>query len=264
MRESPVLMVSLSALTLLNWIFDTLAWKAVSKDHQQVPFPQALETNLISQYIGVLTPFGLGEYRAKMRVFKDKKERNQSIVNTVSYRWSKSVSKFGVGLIAATYLLIAQERYSWLWALVIAWFIYFLFVVKYKVILNYAVKQFKLDVKWGMSIDRINVYPSVLPSALKFLAYAMQFALIVLSLFQIPLWDGLMYGIILYALTSFIPQASFLDPLIKGGIATYLLPDLIPANAMLSTVTAIWIFNIGAPAILGAALWFKPNKTHTV
>ena len=257
---SPILMVSMVALTLLNWVFDTIAWKAVSKDHQEVPMRKALATNLISQYIGVLTPFGLGEYRAKMRVFTDKKERNQSVVNTVSYRWSKSVSKFGVGLIAGTYLLISQEKWNYLWALLLAWAIYFIFVVKYKSILNFAVKQFKLDVKWGLSIDRINVYPSVLPSALKFLSYALQFGIIVFSLFNVPFWDGLMYGIILYSITSFIPQASFLDPLIKGGIATYLLPNLIPAEAMLSTVLAIWIFNIGAPAVLGAVLWLNPTK----
>lgn len=258
--SSPVLMVSMVALTLLNWVFDTLAWKAVSKDHQEVPMKSALATNLISQYIGVLTPFGIGEYRAKMRVSKDKKERGQSVVNTVSYRWSKSVSKFGVGLLAGTYLLIAQEKWSYFWALLLAWGIYFIFVIKYKAILNYAVKEFKLDVKWGMSIDRINVYPSVLPSALKFLSYALQFGIIVFALFGIPFWDGLMYGIILYSITSFIPQASFLDPLIKGGIATYLLPDLIPAEAMLSTVLAVWIFNIGAPAVLGAVLWLNPAK----
>jgi hypothetical protein len=46
---SPVLMVSMVALTLLNWVFDTIAWKAVSKDHQEVPMRKALATNLISQ-----------------------------------------------------------------------------------------------------------------------------------------------------------------------------------------------------------------------
>jgi len=253
---SPVLILVLIYLSFVNWFFDTLSWKLIAPQNKSLKFSKILSANLISQYLGLLTPFGLGEYRAKMRVFSVKQERNQSVVSTISYRWSKAAAKFGLGIIAVTFLIEEKLQNFNTVLLLLALAVWLLFIVKYKFFLNLVFKWFGLKSKLKITAKSVNIYPTLLPATLKFLSYVLQFALIAMFFTETTLAEAVVYGIILYSVASLLPQLSVLDPFVKGGVGAIILPNL-PPEIILTATFFVWILNVGLPSIAGAVLWFR-------
>ena len=253
---SPVLILVLIYLSFVNWFFDTLSWKLIAPQNKSLKFSKILSANLISQYLGLLTPFGLGEYRAKMRVFSVKQERNQSVVSTISYRWSKAAAKFGLGIIAVTFLIEEKLQNFNTVLLLLALAVWLLFIVKYKFFLNLVFKWFGLKSKLKITAKSVNIYPTLLPATLKFLSYVLQFALIAMFFTETTLAEAVVFGIILYSVASLLPQLSVLDPFVKGGVGAIILPNL-PPEIILTATFFVWILNVGLPSIAGAVLWFR-------
>jgi len=253
---SPVLILVLIYLSFVNWFFDTLSWKLIAPQNKSLKFSKILSANLISQYLGLLTPFGLGEYRAKMRVFSVKQERNQSVVSTISYRWSKAAAKFGLGIIAVTFLIEEKLQNFNTVLLLLALAVWLLFIVKYKFFLNLVFKWFGLKSKLKITAKSVNIYPTLLPATLKFLSYVLQFALIAMFFTETTLAEAVVYGIILYSVASLLPQLSVLDPFVKGGVGAIILPNL-PPEIILTATFFVWVLNVGLPSIAGAVLWFR-------
>ncbi len=256
--RNPVLVLSLVILSFINWFFDTLSWRLIAPQNKSLKLSKILSANLISQYLGLLTPFGLGEYRAKMRVFTEKKERNQSVVSTISYRWSKAAAKFGISLIAVTYLLVQNFLHFSVLFLLAALAVWLLFIIRYKFFLRLVFRLFGLKEKLNITAESVNIYPTLLPATLKFLSYVLQFALVILFFTQISLIDALAYGVVLYSVASLLPQLSVLDPFVKSGVGAFILPNL-PPEIILTATFLVWVLNVGLPSIVGAILWFKPN-----
>jgi uncharacterized membrane protein HdeD (DUF308 family) len=69
-----------------------------------------------------------------------------------------------------------------------------------------------------------------------------------------------LYSTLIYAASSLIPQASFLDPFIKATLANYLFLEVIDQSVLFASLFVVWMINSGIPAIFGAVLWFNPKK----
>jgi hypothetical protein len=258
----PIILLLLFSLTVLNWYFDTWAWRSISLAKEKLEFKQAIKDNLISQYLGLLTPFGLGEYRMKMRSFEGK-ERNQSVVQTLSYRWAKSISKFGIGLVAFSFYGWSKQGH--LVIIILVWVAYILMFRYYKKVLAFGVNLINPSNSYEIDLDLIDIKKALLPGALKFVCYILQLSVLI-HLFQDQLSFGetTLYSTLIYAASSLIPQASFLDPFIKATLANYLFLEVIDQSVLFASLFVVWMINSGIPAIFGAVLWFSPKKKKTL
>ena len=175
----------LIALSLLNWLSDTRVWYKIVSGVKNISFGKVLRANLISQYIGLVTPFSIGEYSAKMSLFETTAEKKQSLLITLSYRLSKSVVKLILGAVALTYLIL---EYVSLQTGVFVVFIVVLFLIVTMLIL-FSERLFRWMLQRGffsggemelpLESQHLKIYKTFLPALVKFLAYCVQFALII-------------------------------------------------------------------------------------
>lgn len=260
----PWLLIALFLLTLINWTSDTLVWQRASKSIGHLSFSKALKHNIISQFLGVLLPMGIGEYGGKMRAFKTRRSKKLSLIVTLSYRISKTVAKLGIGLLAGIYLAINFQQVDLLIYIGIPSLLFTIIVLKSDLIYNFIQQHsFFLDKNASnesLGLKELKLKKNIVPATFKFLSYCVQFALLTSFSSQIGFSESLVSGIMIYAITSVIPQQSFLDPFIKYTIGFVLNPYSIPENVILMSTSLVWIFNTGVPAILGSMLWINVKK----
>jgi hypothetical protein len=255
--------VLLFLLSASFWILDTTVWRLVMKPFANIPFLRALRYNMVAQSAGILTPFLVGDYGLRSMLLKNDIDPRQNTMVTMAYQLVKVMTRVVVGIAAA---IVLSVKLVWGWVLL-------LLAVALMILGGITVKQFIKAIGkskytqrlWGMGdrldFSQLNVMRALLPAILLFLCFGLQTGLLIFwlddasSLYQILLWV-----ILTYSITSFLPPLSFFDPLAKSAFGALFGAQFASADAILVAFTLTWMLNRGVPAFISGVLFRKLSK----
>lgn len=252
--------ILLVVLSITFWLLDTTVWRAVMKPFAVISFLRALRFNMVAQSAGILTPFLVGDYGLRSMLLKNDIEPRQNTMVTMAYQLIKVMTRVVVGIAAA---IVLSVKLVWGWLLL-------LMASALLVLGGVSVKQFIKAIGkskytqrlWGMGdrldFTQLNVMRALLPALLLFLCFCLQTGLLIFwlddatSFYPILLWV-----ILTYSITSFLPPLSFFDPLAKSAFGALFGAQFASADAILVAFTLTWMLNRGVPALVSGLLFRK-------
>lgn len=255
--------VLLFLLSASFWLLDTTVWRLVMKPFANIPFLRAMRYNMVAQSAGILTPFLVGDYGLRSMLLKNDIDPRQNTMVTMAYQLVKVMTRVVVGIAAA---IVLSVKLVWGWVLLFL-------AVALMILGGITVKQFIKAIGkskytqrlWGMGdrldFSQLNVMRALLPAILLFLCFSLQTGLLIFwlddasSLYQILLWV-----ILTYSITSFLPPLSFFDPLAKSAFGALFGAQFASADAILVAFTLTWMLNRGVPAFISGVLFRKLSK----
>jgi hypothetical protein len=250
--------VLIVGLSVCFWLLDTQLWRIVLKPFARVVFTSALRFNIIAQSAGVLTPFLVGDYGLRSYFLRDKLEARQNTLVTLAYQLLKVATRIIVGFMA---LIFISFQSTWDFTaillsagLLVAGAMSIKKIVK--TIANSKLASRFLGDRERLDFSGLRLKFSVVPATLLFGTFSLQTALLIHWIDpQTPFLQVLLWVIITYSLTSFLPPMSFFDPLVKSAFGTLLYVQIAGADVLLFAFTVTWVVNRGIPALLSGILF---------
>ena len=255
--------IILVLLSVTFWLLDTSVWRTVMRPFASISFFRALRYNMVSQSAGILTPFLVGDYGLRSMLLKNDIDPRQNTMVTMAYQLLKVMTRVVVGMAAA---IVLSVKLVWGWLLL-------LLAAALLVLGGVSVKQFIKAIGkskytqrlWGigdrLDFSQLNVMRALLPALLLFLCFCLQTGLLIFwlddasSFYQILLWV-----ILTYSITSFLPPLSFFDPLAKSAFGALFGAQFASADAILVAFTLTWLLNRGIPAFISGVFFRKLSK----
>ena len=245
-------------LTVFNWFFEIMKWKALVSSIKNITFKKALEQSLGSLTASLFTPNRIGEYGAKAMYFSSVYKKRIVLLNLLG-----NIAQMSITLLLGVIGLIYFTSYN---TVEINYFKLSSFVLIALLLLSLipiGLKKLPITIK-GVSIEKIilfikNVSPRIHTysfgfSLVRYFIFSFQFYyLLLLFGVNISYLDAMAVITSMYLLASIMPSIFIFDVVIKGGIAVYLF-SLIGVNefTVLSVVTLMWLINFVLPSIFGS------------
>lgn len=253
-------------LSATNWLLESKKWQLLVGSIEDLSLQNAIAQTLSSLALSLWTPNRIGEYGARPMYYpmrQRKKIMGLTAINHMAQMLSTCV--FGcIGLLLTASKLFPRVTTSeWVlgsMSLVVSGL---LLAVIYR---KAAIKKIPLVYKVNTFIQRESrnkLHAVIGLSILRFLVFSTQFYLI-LVFFEGPLpWLAIIPAIyLMYLLVSLVPIFPFLDIVVKGSVALWLLSQFgISETPVLTTVFAMWLLNLVIPTIFGSLHIIKaPNR----
>ncbi len=245
-------------LSAAFWLIDTKVWQTVMKPFEQISFYRALRYNMVAQSAGILTPLLVGDYGLRSMLLKNDIDPRQNTLVTMAYQLVKVMTRVVIGIAAA---IVLSATLVWGWLLLVL-------AAALLVLGGFTVKQFVKTIGkskytqrlWGMGdrldFSQLNMLRTLLPAILLFLCFSLQTTLLIFWLDDAPsLLHILLWVILTYSITSFLPPLSFFDPLAKSAFGALIGSQFASADAILMAFTLTWILNRGVPALISGLLF---------
>jgi len=246
----------LCVFTLINWVLECRKWQILASVIAPVSFTEAAKQSLIAFTVSLLTPNRIGEFGIKPLFFA-RTAFKKGVLLTVIHHFSQFTAT----------LLFGFLGFLWLKPTVLSLFPWLRIPGLFEVILPVILiciwllpvnKLIQLKQEETANI-RIPYYKSMGLSGVRYLVFMHQF-LFLISLTHTPFNYVELIAIIsgFYLLASALPVISFLDVVIKGGVAVWWFGFFgIHKTDILFIIASMWIFNFMLPAIAGSLLLRK-------
>jgi hypothetical protein len=248
-------------LSIINWLFDTRVWQLILKPFVKVEFSSALRINVIAQSAGAITPLAVGDYGLRSYLLKDKIEARQNALLSLTYRLVKMAVRIVMGLLCIFYVSISQDLVLLGVALAIG--LLAMSFISIRAAILYVSKSKSankiLNERERIDFSKINLTRVFVPGVLLFAAYSLQTSVLIFWMSQsAPFMDILLWVVITYSITSFLPATGVFDPMIKSAFGALFALQLAAAPAIiLFAFTTTWLFNLGVPGFISSLLFRK-------
>lgn len=246
----PELIGIILLLSLLNWFLEIKKWQLTIKALYKIDFKTALHQTLVAHAVSLITPFKLGEVVTKTYFFKNNK-KNTLILTVYANIIQFSATVF-FGYIATTYFFISENSFDLKYFTFLTLIFMTVVLLKYKVFDNRKIKKIKPH------------NPKIVAfSFTKYLVFSIQY-FIIITFFSPELLETktMMMIYLTYFLSSILPLISFLDVVIKGGVALFVFSffGYNQDHSIITTSFLMWVLNYIFPCIIGLILLIKPKK----
>ncbi|MGJ8591044.1 MAG: lysylphosphatidylglycerol synthase domain-containing protein [Aquaticitalea sp.] len=245
-------------LTIFNWFFEVLKWKALVGSMISISFKNASEQSLGALTASLLTPNRIGEYGAKALYYQKPMRKKIMLLNLIGNMTQMTTTLFfgyvGFFFFALNYSL--DSELVKLCLSILALTIILLAVFYYLKKIQFQIKGFSLDkiqsfIK-GISTD-IKLKASIF-SVIRYLIFSFQFYHL-LQIFGVDLnyLEAMTVISTMYLLSSIIPSIFIFDVIVKGSVAVYLF-SMVGVNdlTVLCIVTLMWLLNFVVPSVFGS------------
>lgn len=248
----------------LNWILESLKWKALIENFQEISFASSLKQTLSSLSVSLATPARIGDYAAKTLFFSSAQRKKILLYNFFSNGIQMLMTLifgvFGLMFFIQTYAVSFSNR------------MLILFPAFMVILLIILFRFRKEEMKFGFSIEKLfqnfwrlstnSIIKLFLFSAFRYLIFSGMFYFVLIFLgAPIDFSHGMLLIFSMYLLVSFLPTFLLFDVVIRGGTALWIFSFAgIPAYITLGSVFLMWIFNFVLPSLLGSiyVIRFQP------
>jgi len=248
----------------LNWILESLKWKALIENFQEISFASSLKQTLSSLSVSLATPARIGDYAAKTLFFSSAQRKKILLYNFFSNGIQMLMTLifgvFGLCFFIKTYAISFSSR------------MLILFPAFMVILLIILFRFRKKEMKFGFSIEKLfqnfwrlstnSIIKLFLFSAFRYLIFSGMFYFVLIFLgAPIDFSHGMLLIFSMYLLVSFLPTFLLFDVVIRGGTALWIFSFAgIPAYITLGSVFLMWIFNFVLPSLLGSiyVIRFQP------
>ena len=246
-------------LSAINWLFDTRVWQLVLKPFADVEFKKALKINVIAQSAGAITPLAVGDYGLRSYLLKDKIEARQNALLSLTYRLVKMAVRIVIGLLCIFYASISQDLVLLGVALAIVLLVMSFISIRAAILYISKSKSAHkiLNERERIDFSKINLKRVFVPGILLFAAYSLQTAAMIFWMSSgAQFLDVLIWVVITYSITSFLPATGIFDPMIKSAFGAFFALQLAADPAIiLFAFTLTWMMNLGIPGFISSVLF---------
>lgn len=257
--------LTLIFLSICFWVLDTTVWRWIMKPFAQIHFKEALRFNVVAQSAGILTPFLVGDYGLRSVLLRNHIDPRQNTLVTLAYQLLKVFTRVAIGVLAA---IVLSSEISWGWILI-------LFAAALLVLGVVSIKQFirgigkskytqqLLGMGDRLDFTQLNMLKAMLPAIVLFLTFCLQTSLLIFWIDDTsPLHMVLLWVVLTYSVTSFLPPLSFFDPLAKSAFGALLGGQFASPEAILVSFSLTWIINRGLPALFSSLFFRRLSGVH--
>lgn len=257
----PLLLVLAFALTPINWFIESLKWKILVAQVEQISTWVAVKSTLSGLASSVITPFRLGDPVGKV-LFLNEENRMQGAVLSVAGSMCQLVVTLLVGIVSGVLLIGGMgSSFSEFYNVGIA-------VAIGAVVLTIAsfflIRKYKPEWLKGLAQLSTPVLTKVmLLSILRYACFIAQFACVFWAYGETKdLVDIGLYTALYFFVAAFVPMFIVVEAGIRGAIAVAVFSGF---AAAFTSATMVWMLNLLIPAILGLVfIWLQKGKNRNV
>jgi len=258
----------------LNWYLETVKWKILLKNVEQISLKTAFYSVLTGLTTGIFSPARLGEFAGRVLLLKPKNRKKASALWAVgSVTMTIAVCLFGI---PALFVFIQSgrevnllENTTVTYYLTVVLFVVFFLTLLYFLLpfignflsgktFNHFSSTFnllkKLSFKHLLSILNL--------SLLRYLVFCIQFWLM-LYFFGVELspWEACVGIFTAYLFITFLPSVFLTEAAVKSSVFLLILSAFSDNSvAIISTSMLLWIINLAIPTLLGVLLLTKNEE----
>ena len=250
----------------INWGLETLKWRMLLSDSNQISFVKSFKLVLAGITTGIMTPNRLGNFVGRA-YDKDIMDRENAIVATFLSNISQFMATILIGLVALYLLpqhLNSEVNKTLIYAIagILQLLSFVVFIIPNNAFVNFFTGKFLP--KYQKKIDELAELPLgkklmiFLIAIFRYIVIVIQFYL-VLKVFIEGLNTDIWVGIALtFLLTTLIPSVAFGKLFVREASAILILSlFFIPVEIILSCTFILWCFNLALPALLGMRFLYK-------
>jgi hypothetical protein len=274
--------IVLLLLMIINWGIESLKWKLLINQAEEVSFLTSYEAVLGGLAASVFTPNRVGEFIGRVFILR-KTDPLKAILLTIVGSFSQLLVTIVLGTLA--YLFFAPQyltslMYDSTWLVsgfsftlvilsLIAIFTFFNISVLHRI--SILIPE-KYSARIRSSVDAMADCPkplllkAVLLSALRYLVFSTQFYLAIrLMDMDFTILQCMMVVPVIYLVLAAIPTMALTELGVRGSVSVFLFglltgPGVLDAEATLAVVSAstlIWLLNIAFPSLAGVLVIFR-------
>jgi len=272
--SSSIYLVLIIALMPINWALETIKWRYLLKEYENLSFVKAYKAILTGVSLSIITPARIGEYGG--RLFMVKPENNwKAVIATLVGSFSQNLIHIIIGIIGFSYFFkIVHPIDTWILAATLAIstaFVLLLLLCFFHLdLLENIAKRFPFPKKikpYVRHLRQLRNYnerelSTVLwYSFIRYGIFCVQYFLI-LKFFgiEIPLLAAFAGIASIYLVQTSIPLPPVLGVLARGEIALFIW-GIFTTNSfgILAATFGLWIINLIIPALVGIVIIFNVN-----
>lgn len=248
-------------LSASNWLFDTQTWRFIVLPFYKMSFASALRINLIAQSAGAMTPLSAGDYGLRSFLLKDKIEGWQNALLSWAYRLVKMAMRVMIGFLCIFYTMISKDLF--LLGALLTLILMFASGMSIRGMISWVSKTKSanrvLGDKERIDFSNLRFKRVLMPAVLVFMAFSLETTFLIYWMSDsTSLLDVLIWVVITYSITSFLPTTGIFDPLIKSAFGALFAQQLVASPAViLFGFTITWCVNLGIPGLISSLLFRK-------
>lgn len=256
----------LLSLMFVNWGLESLKWRMLVRGIEPVSFGEAFKATIAGTSIGMITPNRVGEFVGRVLFLAPENRIPASFATAVG-----SIAQFVITLVFGTLgliTLIMTAQADGAAPQSVAW-IALCAVVAFSTVLLYfnpdllraVVARLPVVRKWERHAAVLEGFRSrlllivLLFSALRYLVFTVQFAIILQVLAGVGINDSLMAIPVAFLFSTLIPTVMLTELGVRGSVAVALIsPELAYDKGVFLASTMLWLVNIALPALAGSII----------
>jgi flagellar biosynthesis protein FlhB len=256
-------------LMFLNWFFEALKWRYVTKALINISLWEAVEAVFCGLTWAVTTPNRLGEYGGRV-MFLPPRKRVPGIFAMGVGSFSQGTVTNVLGVIAMTWFVFSyiHTNTTLAWGVTAACAIIVLIQVVFYFNINWVVGFFdripyiKKYHRFFEVMGRYHTHELIKImgfSLARYVTFSFQYFLVFRMLVpSMPVFEMLMMLMLFFLVSSAIPSLDLFDIGVRGFTASHLFVYITDQNiAVIAGVSSIWLINLFIPAILGSLFVLK-------
>ena len=272
--QNAIWMVLAVMLMPINWFLETLKWKILVQNFDDISLWQAYKAVFAGVTFSIFTPNRVGEYGGRILLIKP--ENNwKAIIATLVGSFSQLLILLSMGLMGLVYFsfqFLAIDPFviqgiGLLGVALICLMLFCFFNVNLIIPLakkipfaNYL-KKFVKDIQVLRNYSSKELGPVLIFAFLRYSVYSLQYFLI-LKFFglEIALLPGLAAIATIFLLQTSFPLPPLMGLLIRGEVALFVFSFFSENDlAILASTFSLWIINLIIPALIGTLFVMNVN-----
>lgn len=266
-------MIAAVALMPVNYLMESFKWKRLLVKIQDVKLLLAVKSVLAGLAASMVTPNRIGDFAGRIMLLKAGNRTAGTMASVVgSCAQMLVIAAFGVAAFACNIEIPRQLHYfqdNYFVTLITLVIILIVAIILFFNISRMAAKikiersQMLKNFVEAMGLYRARQLAAVLViSAVRYAVFAFQFYLVLWSFgVEMELLTGLCAIAFIYCFVTIVPTFALAEWGVRGSAALFFLsPFGGSAVAILSATIAVWLINIGLPALAGAVVMLKSSN----
>lgn len=269
--SSPLLLL-LIALMPVNWLLESLKWKLLTQDFQEIGFRTAIQATLVGIFYTMFTPNRVGEGAGRFH-FITKGNRSRATYGFLTGSAAQMLCTLFFGSIALMLLPAyfgSQNEAWWKVAEWLRWPIWGITGIGFLLYIepgwnNLLQGYLKADSWLGKRVHNLQRYKRKQKwiilglSTMRYAVFASQFILSLHLLgVALSLDEAFLRIATIYLSTTLIPTFALAEIGLRESMALLILSPSIQADsAVFAATLLVWIVNLLLPALLGASFFMK-------
>jgi uncharacterized membrane protein YbhN (UPF0104 family) len=257
-------------LVPFNWIIETIKWKKLINNFQNIEWTQAYRAVMTGISLGIITPARIGEYGGRL-LYITTANRNKALFAHFIGSMSQNLPILFFGALGSFFFFREYYLHSWILAtgfsifiLILSLLVYFLFSqneMAYFFLSNVPLLNKIFKQKNYLLFKPKTLQEVITLSTIRYFIYAAQYiSLLYMFDIKMNLFEAIIGVSVIYLFQTGIPMPPALSILLRTELALVIWSRFSTDQVSILTVPILlWVINLLLPGIYGAYVLLTSN-----